>query len=163
MASKLLLSPNPVACISSKCCFCFIFWKQGQKTFMFLTSCKKQKSKSVKMEPKLQQQQVSKPWVSGLGASTPSSFINSATVSWAAFLARHCGLTSGDSGEFGETHVREAQGLLHYGKYFSRNSSRTGVSRPFPSRAGWDLVYDFVDCTGSLSTSQLCLCSVKAA
>ena len=157
MASKLLLSPNPVACISSKCCFCFIFWKQGQKTFMFLTSCKKQKSKLVKMEPKLQQQQVSKPWVSGPGASTPGSFISSATVSWAAFLARRCGLTSGDSG------VREAQGLLHYGKYFSRHSSRTGVSRPFPSRAGWDLVYDFVDCTGSLSTSQLRLCSVKAA
>ena len=157
MASKLLLSPNPVACISSKWCFCFIFWKQGQKTFMFLTSCKKQKSKLVKMEPKLQQQQVSKPWVSGPGASTPGSFISSATVSWAAFLARRCGLTSGDSG------VREAQGLLHYGKYFSRNSSRTGVSRPFPSRAGWDLVYDFVDCTGSLSTSQLRLCSVKAA
>ena len=81
--------------ISSKCCFCFIFWKQDQKTFMFLTSCKKQKLKSVKMEPKLQQQQVSKPWVSGLGASTPGPFINPATVSWATFLARRCGLTLG--------------------------------------------------------------------
>ena len=35
------------------------FWEQGQKAFMSLTSCKKQKLKSVKMEPKLQQRQVS--------------------------------------------------------------------------------------------------------
>lgn len=59
-----------MVCIANKrCCFCLIFWKQGQKTFIFLTSCKKQKLKSVKTEPKLQQSPVSRgPGGAGPGA-----------------------------------------------------------------------------------------------
>lgn len=59
-----------MVCMANKrCCFCLIFWKQGQKAFTFLTSCKKQKLKSVKMEPKLQQSPVSRgPGGAGPGA-----------------------------------------------------------------------------------------------
>lgn len=71
--AKVTSATKQMACLSDKCCFCLIFWKQGQKTFIFLTSCKKQKLKSAKMEPKLQQSQVSPSHVAGLIVTSGST------------------------------------------------------------------------------------------